>query len=155
LHNAAKLFETARRIDKLDLGKDFSISGQTRPNTVAAVLTAFFNRIRSLKVCSQKLMIKEKRKQFIKSFTKKQIQKFLIKIDEMADIFLNSANFAPHAFLTLAPPSAYALNLKAVIKVSKVSRTYQLSYEIFRSSFERKFDKTNFISPKKTPPYVF
>ena len=48
MHNAAKLFETARRIDKLDLGKDFSISGQTRTNTVAAVLTAFSNRIRAL-----------------------------------------------------------------------------------------------------------
>ena len=31
----------------------------------------------------------------------------------MADVFLNSATFAPHAFLTLAPPSCYALNLKA------------------------------------------
>ena len=70
----------------------------------------------------------------------------------MADIFLNLANFAPHAFLTLAPPSHYALNLKALIKVSKVSLTSQLSYEILRSSFERKFDKTNFISPKRTPP---
>ena len=46
----------------------------------------------------------------------------------------------------------YALNLKALIKVSKVSWTSQLSYEILRSSLERKFDKTNFISPKRTPP---
>ena len=37
-----------------------------------------------------------------------------MKIEEMADIFLNSANFAPHAFLTLAPPSGYDLNLKGV-----------------------------------------
>ena len=42
--------------------------------------------------------------------------------------------------------------LKALIKVSKVSWTSQLSYELLRSSFERKFDKTNFVSPKKTPP---
>ena len=75
-----------------------------------------------------------------------------MKIEEMADVFLNLANFASHAFLTLAPPSGYALNLKALIKVSKVSRTSQLSYEILRSSFERKFDKTNFISPKKLLP---
>ena len=75
-----------------------------------------------------------------------------MKIEEMADVFLNSANFAPHVFLTLAPPSSYALNLKALIKVSKVSWTSQLSYEILRSSFERKFDNTNFISPKRTPP---
>jgi hypothetical protein len=73
-------------------------------------------------------------------------------IEEMADVFLNSANFAPHAFLSLAPPSSYALNLKALIKVSKVSWTSQLSYEILRSSLERKFDKTNFISPKRKPP---
>ena len=39
---------------------------------------------------------------------------------------------------------------KALTKVSKVSWTSQLSYEIFRSSLERKSDKTNFISPKKT-----
>ena len=75
-----------------------------------------------------------------------------MKIEEMADVFLNSANFAKHIFLTLAPPSGYALNLKALIKVSKVSWTSQLSYEILRSSFERKFNKTNFISPKRTPP---
>ena len=51
----------------------------------------------------------------------KKNQKVLMKIEEMADVFLNSANFASHAFLTLAPPSGYALNLKASIKVSKVS----------------------------------
>ena len=75
----------------------------------------------------------------------------LMKIEEMADVVLNSANFASHAFLILAPPSGYALKLKALIKVSKVSWTSQLSYEILRYSFERKFDETNFISPKKTP----
>ena len=53
----------------------------------------------------------------------------------------NRANFASHAFLTLAPPSGYALNLKALTKVSKVSWTSQLSYEILRSSLERQFDK--------------
>jgi hypothetical protein len=44
-----------------------------------------------------------------------------MKIEEMADVFLNSANFTPHAFLTLATPSGNALNLKALIKVSTVS----------------------------------
>ena len=73
-----------------------------------------------------------------------------MEIKEMADIFLNSTNFASHALLTLAPTSSYALNLKALIKVSKVSWTFQLSYEIIKSSLETKFDKTNFISPKKT-----
>ena len=70
----------------------------------------------------------------------------------MADVFLNLANFASHTFLTLEPPSSFALNLKALIKVSKVSWTSQVSYEILRSSLERKFEETNFISPKRTPP---
>ena len=61
-----------------------------------------------------------------------------MKIEEMADIFLNSANFAPHAFLTLVEPRGYGLNLKALIKESKVSWTSQLSYEILRSSFLQK-----------------
>ena len=38
----------------------------------------------------------------------KKIQKVLMKIEEMADVFLNSSNFAKHTFLTLAPPSGYA-----------------------------------------------
>jgi hypothetical protein len=92
-----------------------------------------------------------KKKTICEIFHQKKIQKVLMKIEEMADVFLNSANFASHAFLTLAPPSDYALNLKALIKVSNIS-TSQLSYERLRSSFERKFDKTNFISPKRTPP---
>jgi hypothetical protein len=75
-----------------------------------------------------------------------------MKIEEKADVFLNSANLAPNAFLTLAPPSGYTLNLEALIKVSKVSWTSQLSYEILRSSFERKIDKKNFISKKKKLP---
>ena len=44
-----------------------------------------------------------------------------MKIEEMADVFLNSANFASHALLTLVPPIGYALYLRALIKVSKVS----------------------------------
>jgi hypothetical protein len=45
----------------------------------------------------------------------------MMKSEEMADVFLNSANFAKHTFSTLAPPSDYALNLKALINVLKVS----------------------------------
>ena len=44
-----------------------------------------------------------------------------MKIEEMAEVFLNMVNFVSHAILTLAPPRGYALNLKALIKVSKVS----------------------------------
>ena len=100
----------------------------------------------------QKLTIRRKRTWFDKSFTKKKFRKFWWKLKKWPTFFLNLANFVKHTFLTLAPPSHYALNLKALIKVSKVSWTSQLSYEIHRSSFERKFAKANFISPKKTPP---
>ena len=71
-----------------------------------------------------------------------------MRIKEMEDVFLNSANFLPHAFLTLAPPSGYALKLKVLIMMS----TSQLLYEILRSSFEAKFDKASIISPKKPFP---
>ena len=42
-----------------------------------------------------------------------------MKIEEMPEVFLSSANLAPHALLTLAPPSSYALNLKALIKLAE------------------------------------
>ena len=63
----------------------------------------------------------KEKKDNLSDLSQKKTQKVLIKIEEMADVFLNLANFASHAFLTLAPPSVYALNLKALIKVSKVS----------------------------------
>ena len=90
-----------------------------------------------------------KKKTICEIFRQKKIQKVLVKIEEMAAFFQNRADFALHVFLTLAPPSGYTLSH---IKVSKVSWTSQLSYEIFRSSFERKYDKKNFICLKKTPP---
>ena len=65
-------------------------------------------------------MIRRKKKASCEIFHQKN-QKVLIKIEEMADVFLNLANFAPHALLTLEPPSGYALNPKELIKVSKVS----------------------------------
>ena len=46
----------------------------------------------------------------------KRFQKILIRIDEIADVFLNSTN----TLLTLAAPSGFTLNSKALIKVSKV-----------------------------------
>ena len=75
----------------------------------------FFRR----RIPSQKNVLPkdEKRTRFVRSFTQKKIQK----IEEMVDIFLNSANFEPDALLALAPPSSYVLNLKALIKVLKVS----------------------------------
>ena len=73
-----------------------------------------------------------------------------MKIEEMEDVFLNSANFAPHAFLTLAPPSGYALNLKALIKVSKVSWRSQPSKKYL--DLHLKENKTNFVSCKKLLP---
>ena len=85
-------------------------------------------------------------------FHHKKIQKVFLKVEEMVDVLLYSVNFAPHAFLTLVPPSSYALNLKVLIKVSKISGISQLLYEILGSSPERKSDNTNFISLKKTVP---
>ena len=61
-----------------------------------------------------------KKKTICEIFHQKKIQKVLMKIEELADVFLKSANLASHAFLTFAPPSRYALNLKALINVSKV-----------------------------------
>jgi hypothetical protein len=55
------------------------------------------------------------KKTICQTFHKKKIQKVLMKIEEMADVFLNSDNFASHALLTLAPPSGYALNLIALM----------------------------------------
>ena len=72
------------------------------------------------RICSRKLTIKVKGRRYIRSFTKK-IQKVLMKIEEMANVFLNSTNFAKHAFLNLVTPISFALNLKALIKFSKVS----------------------------------
>ena len=69
----------------------------------------------------------------------KKNQKILIKIEEMSDVFLNLTNFVQHVILTLAPPSGYTLNLKALIEVSKVS------------SFERKFRKDKLHFFEKTP----
>ena len=63
----------------------------------------------------------KKKKMICEIFHQKKTQKVLMKIEEMADVFLNSVNFATHTFPNLAPPRGYALNLKALIKVSKVS----------------------------------
>ena len=64
-----------------------------------------------------------------------------MKIDEMAFFFLNSANFVQHTYFTLVPPSSYTWNIKALTKVSKVSWSYQLSYKLLWSSFQRTFRK--------------
>ena len=74
-----------------------------------------------------------------------------MKIDKMANVFLNLANFAQHTLLTLAPPSGYTLYPKAWIKVSKVSAAEHLSFHMKYCDLHLKetSEKTNFISPKK------
>ena len=62
-----------------------------------------------------------------------------MRIDEIADVFLNSTNFSQHTLLTLASPSGFTLNSKALIKVSKVS------------SSERKFRKDKIHFSEETP----
>ena len=64
----------------------------------------------------------QEREDDLSDHSQKKIQKVLMKIEAMVvEVFLNSANFTSHAILTLVPPSGYALNLKALMKVSKVS----------------------------------
>ena len=85
----------------------------------------------------------QKKKQTICQIFQK-ILKVLMKFEEMLDVFLNWTNFAQHALLTLATPSGYALNLKAVIKFAE-----HLGFQNFHL---KKDDKNNFISPKKHLP---
>ena len=61
----------------------------------------------------------KKKKRICEISHQKRNLKVLMKIKEMADVFLNLSNFVPHALLTLVPPSRYALYLK--IKMSKIS----------------------------------
>ena len=67
-----------------------------------------------------------------------------MKIKELADVFLNLTTFGPHAILTLAPSSGYALNLKALMKVSNVCLTSQLSYNYSLIQFIGYNSKFNF-----------
>ena len=83
------------------------------------------------KGCSPMLGPCKQTTRFVRSFTKK-----------------NSESFDKNKKNCRRFSSGYALNPKALIKVSKVSWTSHLSYELLRSSFERKFDKTNFTSLK-------
>ena len=53
----------------------------------------------------------------------------------MDDVFLNLANFAQYALLTLAPPSKYALNLKALYRGSSLSTIFG----IWKKSYYVKF----------------
>ena len=87
-------------------------------------------------------MIRWKITSFVRSFTKTISESF----GENWRKGRNFSKFGQQALLNLLPPSRYALNLKELIKASKISWTSQLSNKILRSSFERKFDKTNFIS---------
>ena len=63
-------------------------------------------------------------------FHQKKFQKVLIKIEEMADVFLNLSNLAKYTFLTLAPPSGYVLNLKALIKLSKNGNSTSVMHSV-------------------------
>ena len=47
-----------------------------------------------------KAMIIPKKEPDLSDLSPKKNQKVLMKIEEMADVFLNLANFAPHALLT-------------------------------------------------------
>ena len=56
------------------------------------------------------------KKNLIRQIFHKKNQKVLIKIDEMADVFLNLANIVQNALLTFSmPPTSYTLNLNQSI----------------------------------------
>ena len=90
----------------------------------------------------------KKKKTLCQIFHQKKIQKVLMKIEEMAGVLFYLANFAPHVFLTIAPPSGYALNQKNWSMCQKLAE--HLSFHMKHLGFHLKEDlKTNFISPKK------
>ena len=59
-----------------------------------------------------------KKEHDLSDLSPKKNQKVLMKIDTMVDVFLNTANFAQHAFYTLATPA---------ILISKVTEKYLLT----------------------------
>ena len=98
------------------------------------------------KTCSQNLWSEKEKKLNLKIFHQKKIQKVLIKVDEIAEVFLNLSNFVQDTIFTLAPPSRCTLNLKQLTKVTKVSWSFQLSCNLY---LKENSETTNFISPKK------
>ena len=51
-----------------------------------------------------------KKEHDVSDISPKKNQKVLMKIDTMVDVFLNTGNFAQHAFFTLAPPAILVSN---------------------------------------------
>ena len=99
-----------------------------------------------------KAMIKIKKNPICKIFHQNKFRKFWWKWTKWGMFFQIWLIFAPDAFFTLAPPSGYNLNLKTLTKVSKVSRTSQLSHEILWALFEREVRKEKLQFSPKTPP---
>ena len=75
-----------------------------------------------------------------------------MKIDEMVDVFLNLVNFVQQTIFTLAPPSSYTLNLKPLTKVKKLAENLSFHIKYWGIHLKENSEKTNCISPKKTPP---
>ena len=75
-----------------------------------------------------------------------------MKIDEIADVFLNSANFEQHAILTLEPPSGYFLNLKVLTPYQKLAEHLSFHIKYCDLHLKENSEKTNFISSKKHLP---
>ena len=75
-----------------------------------------------------------------------------MKIEEMKDVFLNSANFPPHAFLTLVPPIGYALNLKHWTSSQKLAKHLSFHMKNFDLCLkENLIRKTSFFQKAHLP----
>ena len=71
----------------------------------------------------------------------------------MVDIFLNLANFEPHAILTLAPPSGYTLNLKALIFIF-VPLLYLIFFFFFHGNKKGPIGRWDFDTAEEYADYM-
>ena len=81
-------------------------------------------------------MIKMKQKTDLSELSPKKIQKVLMEIDKMADVYLSRLIFGHMTFLNFAPPSIYTLNLRTLKRCQKL-----------KFMFSKKATKTDEIFP--------
>ena len=74
-----------------------------------------------------------------------------MKIDNMADVFLKSAEHKKNTVLTLVPPISYNLNLKYWPRCQKFAEHLSFHMKYFDLDLKEKSERKNFISSKKTP----
>ena len=52
-----------------------------------------------------------------------------MKVDKMAGVFINLANFAQHTLLGLAPPSGYTLHQKVLITLAQILTSTTIDFK--------------------------